>query len=93
MSRISEADKALVERMTGIRELLAEFEAQLSGFDPGVSALVKGREPGFPGIAAGCFGEHLAFDRTEWEWLEPLLQELRARRRSAADAHSGGPPL
>ncbi len=73
--------KALVARGKFLRELLDEFGARLSGFDPGVSANIKGKDfrcVGAPG--AGYWGEHLSFNAIQWEWLEPLLLELRAYR-------------
>ena len=67
--------------MSEIRELLAEFGIHLAGYDPGVTAMIPGKAIAGPGAGAGYFGEHLAFDATEWAWLEPLLKELRAYRR------------
>ena len=68
-------DKAIQERAKFLRELLQEFGSRLSGFDPGVSALLPGK-----GRGGGWAGEQLSFDSLEWGWLEPLLIELRNRR-------------
>lgn len=70
-------------RMKFLRELLSEFGARLVGIDPGLTADIKGLPRSFPGIGAGFWGEHMAFDDTEWKWLEPLLVELRELRRTA----------
>ena len=72
-------DRALCLRMKFIRELLSEFGAKLSGYDPGVTAYLDGKCRG-----DGYFGEHLSFDSKEWAWLEPLLVELRERRKACA---------
>lgn len=79
--RVSAEDRALLKRMKEIRELLAEFGIHLAGHDPGVTAIIPEKAIAGPGVGAGYFGEHLAFDDTEWAWLEPLLKELRAYRR------------
>jgi hypothetical protein len=63
-----------------LRELLSEFGATLVGFDPGVTADLKGAPRGMRGN--GCWGEHLSFDGSEWKWVEPLLVELRNLRRA-----------
>lgn len=87
MPGMTKQDRVLLARMKDIRELLAEFNAVLHGYDPGVTANIAGKPLSFPGIGAGYWGEHLAFDATEWLWLEPLLKELRDhRKRSLRDA-------
>ena len=58
-------------RMTELRELLAEFGLSLRAYDPGVSASQK----------IGTKDLSLDFDGVEWAWLEPLLVELRDRRK------------
>src|SRR5512135_736278 len=80
MRRSRAETKQIIARAEFLRELLKEFGARLSGFDPGVSAWLPGREPyiGFSG--SGYFGEQLSFSKLEWSWLEPLLMELRALR-------------
>lgn len=80
-ARAGDQDKALAERMMFLRELFKEFGAQLSGYDPGVTAYLPGRPRG-----RGYMGEQLAFEDMEWAWLEPLLVELRELRKKAATA-------
>lgn len=79
MSKLSAEDKKLVARMKEIRELIAEFGLTLSGYDPGISAILKD-QPRLRGDGWG--GEPITFDGTEWKWLEPLLQELRILRKT-----------
>jgi hypothetical protein len=76
-----EENKRIGERAKHLRELLLEFGAVLCGFDPGVTADIKGMPRGFPGCGGGYWGEHLAFDGVAWRWLEPLLIELRNLRK------------
>ena len=71
-------EDAVVKRMTKIRLLLREFGATLSGYDPGVTAYLK-----LGGQRIGWAGEQLDFTHTEWQWLEPLLIELKATRLAA----------
>ena len=78
MSKLSAEDKKMVARMKEIRELIAEFGLTLSGYDPGITALLKGN-PRLRGDGWG--GEPITFDGTEWKWLEPLLVELRMHRK------------
>lgn len=74
---MSKADDVRVMReMSEARSLLAEFGARLSGYDPGVTAFFEDRS--IRGL--GYWGEPLSFDRVEWEWLRPLLTELRDLR-------------
>lgn len=73
--------KAITDRADFLRSLLSDFGAVLSGFDPGVSANLKGFPPGCSGAAGnGYWGEHLNFNAAQWGWLEPLLVELRQFR-------------
>ena len=72
-------NKTNVKRMKELKLLLAEFEAQLTGFNSGVLT-------GFnPGVSASIKRRHLHFGSTEWAWLEPLLKELRSYRRDVAE--------
>ena len=64
MSRAS--DLAITKRMNFLRKLLKDFGLTLRAYDPG--------------IAASLDGKSLDFDRAEWDWIEPLLIELRASR-------------
>ena len=70
-------NRKIRERAKQLRELLREFGAVLSGFDPGASAMIKG----VPGKGDGYWGEQLSFTGLEWKWLEPLLVELRDFRQ------------
>lgn len=70
------SDEETIARMKEIRELLDEFGLVLAGYDPGVSAYVKGQSE----RGNGYWGEPINFDRQEWKWLEPLLKELRDAR-------------
>lgn len=74
-------DRKLLARMKEIRELIAEFGLTLSGYDPGITAILKAN-PKLCGDGWG--GEPITFDGTEWKWLEPLLQELHVRRKNQA---------
>jgi hypothetical protein len=67
--------KAVVAEMTETRELLSEFGLQLTGMHPGVGA----RWPNAPGR---IYAPSMDFDPAQWEWLEPLLRELRSYRAS-----------
>lgn len=69
MKRLSKQDKELVQRIDELRELLAEFGLALHGYDPGVSAVRKDSPHTL-----------LNFNFAEWQWLEPLLIELRQHR-------------
>jgi hypothetical protein len=69
-----------VKRMNEIRDLLSEFGANLSGFNPGVSAYLPNKRTNILGFGRGFFGEHISLSNLEWEWLEPLLVELRDLR-------------
>jgi len=81
-------EKLVIERrsaeMKAAYELLAEFGAQLHGFDPGVTAFI-GERPQMivSGQGRGAWGENLSFTREEWKWLRPLLEELRDLRGKA----------
>lgn len=83
--RLTAADKALVNRMKEIRELLSEFDIALSGYDPGVTGYFKDdrAKAVIGGDGNGFWGEPFSLNRATWEWLEPLLAELKALRRAA----------
>jgi len=66
--KMTKAEKALVKRMDSVEELMSYFNARLRGYDPGVSAFVGDRN------------DLIQFDGESWQWLEPLLIELRERR-------------
>lgn len=86
--KISKEDLRIMTRMQEIKALLLPFGASLSGYDPGVSAyLLKGAVPTIGGISGGdgYFGEPLSFTRTEWTWLEPILQEVISLRQKIED--------
>lgn len=68
--------RRLIKERNSLRSLLKEFGARLAGWDPGVTALL----PGLRGD--GYFGEALSFSQTEWDWLRPLLEELRRLRKA-----------
>ncbi len=65
-----------------LRELLAEFGAELSRWDPGISANLRHMPSRVRGT--GYWGEHISFSNIEWTWLKPLLEELRDLRRQTA---------
>lgn len=77
MTRTKKEADRIVARMDFLRALLSEFGASLSGYQPGVTAYLKDQR--FSG--GGYMGEALDFNYSEWEWLEPLLVELRDFRR------------
>lgn len=81
--KLSAEDRKLVARMKEIRELISEFGLTLSGYDPGITAMLKER-PALRGDGWG--GEAITFDDPEWKWLEPLLKELRFLRMTAKPA-------
>ncbi len=64
----------IVAELEDASRLLRAFGLQLAGYDPGIIAYRKREEH-------GSFDTRLEFGTTEWEWLKPLLQELRKRRR------------
>ena len=66
----------VVKRINQIRRLLKEFGATLSAYDPGVLAYLS-----HPTVT-------LDFGSSVWNWLEPLLIELRNARRAAAKRRS-----
>ncbi len=78
MAKLTEQEKKISKAMDEIAILLKEFGAELSGYQPGVSAYVRKEGRDLPGN--GYWGESLSFNRTEWEWLRPLLEELKAYR-------------
>jgi len=55
-----------VEKMLEAQELLKHFGFQLFAYDPGVQGKARGYDASF------SYGE--------WEWLEPLLRELKDLR-------------
>lgn len=83
--RLTTADKALVKRMKEIRELLSEFGIALSGYDPGVTGYFKDNraKPVIGGDGNGFWGEPFSLNRATWNWLEPLLVDLKKKRESA----------
>lgn len=89
MGRMSAQDKELVKRMTFLRRLLKEFKAQLHGYDPGVSFLVKNGKRWLPSTTPFKAPKEIDHwkvfhtDGADWKWLEPLLIELRTFRRKA----------
>lgn len=88
MSRMKDESDIVADR-----DLLAEFGAQLHGWDPGVTAYLKETDR-IRGQGAGAFGEQLSFSRAEWTWLRPLLAELRELRKggNATSTHTDGCP-
>jgi hypothetical protein len=74
----TEDDKRICARMKEIRELIKEFGLTLYGFDPGISAYVDAR----PELRSSAWNGPFKLDDVEWAWLEPLLKELSARRKS-----------
>lgn len=72
-------DQRLQAEAKELRELLAEFGAELSGWGPGISANLRHMPPRVRG--SGYWGEHMSFSNIEWTWLKPLLKELRELRR------------
>ena len=92
---LTEHEKKLVAEMKEADALLSEFGLSLHGYDPGVTAYFK-PGPDVPGFdtkfcnvmgveGRGYWGEPIAFNKTEWKWLKPLLEELRTRRADAED--------
>ncbi len=75
-------NKRLQAEAKELRELLVEFGAELSGWDPGISANLRHMPPRVRGT--GYWGEHISFSNIEWIWLKPLLEELRDLRRQKA---------
>lgn len=67
------ADKALHERVKKVQELLADFGVTLCGIDPGVTGSIAGQT----GRGPGYWGEQLSLDKRAWDWIKPLLEELR----------------
>ncbi len=88
-----ERNERIGKEMNEIATLLAKFNLRLSGYDPGVTAYFIQSESkldtGFGGIMGaegrGYWGEPFSFNRTEWQWLKPLLEELLAARERLAE--------
>lgn len=76
----SAEDKKLCARMKEIRDLIKEFGLTLVGYDPGISAAVDAK----PKLAWDRWSGPIRLNQNEWEWLEPLLQELRMRRKQVS---------
>lgn len=77
--RSSRETERIVQRADFLRDLLREFGVVLGGFDPGVLAHQRTGTMNYRGE------EHtvtLDFGRAQWAWLEPLLVELRDRRKA-----------
>ena len=71
----------VVELMKADQELLASFGARLHGFGSGgVTAFLRADSE-----RAKAHGEALGFTKTEWDWLRPLLEELRDFRNKTQD--------
>jgi hypothetical protein len=66
-----EESRTLIARIDKVRELAREFDLELIGIDPGISATL---------IKYPAYSVH--FDSTEWAWLRPLLEELKMYRDS-----------
>lgn len=60
-------------RLAEDRELLKEFGATIFAYDPGVSSYLH-PNPNSP---------TMHFTGFEWEWLRPLLRELRDHRQKS----------
>ena len=72
----------IVKRSRFLKKLMAEFGARLSAFDPGVMAIPEaGIDP-----KTHFYARALNFQAFEWNWLEPLLIELRDYRNGNARA-------
>ena len=87
MKRSKAQVKKIVRRAGFLRRLLKENGLILGGFDPGVLAYRKiGKD--FMGVERSI---SLDFSRQDWDWLEPLLLEMRKLRRvdSRHAGHSG----
>jgi len=78
VSRQTADDKRICAEMKEIRELIAEFGLTLSGRDPGITAYLQ-KNPNARGD--GWAGEPISLNDTEWNWLKPLLLELRGYRK------------
>jgi hypothetical protein len=62
----------IISEFRELDELLSEFDATISGFNPGVMGYV-GKD----------WKWHLHLDIPTWAWLKPLLQELKERRHES----------
>jgi len=58
----------LKELVDGDTALLAHFDLNACAFEPGIMAMDSSGKYSF------------SFNTQEWEWLRPLLEELRAHR-------------
>lgn len=77
--RLTAHEKRIVAEMSETRELLSGFGLRLHGYDPGITAYLES-DPST--IGGGYFREPISLDYIEWEWLKPLLVELRDCRVS-----------
>jgi hypothetical protein len=83
MKRTKKETDEIIKRSNFLREILKENGLTLSGFDPGVIAFkIAGVNP----YSKKQYCVALDFSSTVWEWLEPLLFELRNLRLNKADA-------
>ncbi len=71
MKRTKKEIAAIHKRSDELRELLEFFGADLAGFDPGVLCRLKGAP----------WANSMHFNGIEWYWLEPLLKELKERKK------------
>lgn len=79
--RMPNRDREIIKRANFLRRLLKEFDAKLSGFDPGVLMYIP---DGF-----GKFVHSVQFDGLQWSWIEPLLIELCELRKGAKGPKPG----
>jgi hypothetical protein len=72
--------KAIEKRANELDSLLAEFDIQLSGFDPGVMGYIKSK------VKDGVYStsDTINVDASTWNWLKPILEELRDKRKNGA---------
>lgn len=80
--QLSPEDARLFARRAELKELLKEVGCELEGFDPGVSLCFDSKD----GWQGESHLHHIQFDFSEWQWLEPLLKELKALRLLKAQA-------
>jgi hypothetical protein len=81
MKRSKKEIDAIHAEAKRLRALLKAFGLTLGGWNPGVLAFQPTGRFDYHGRPTST---SLSFERREWAWLEPLLIELRQRRRDAA---------
>lgn len=80
MTRSKTEVKSIIKEARHLRSLLKEYGLKLGGWNPGVLAFKPTGRFDYHGRPTST---SIDFDRRVWDFIEPLLIELRAYRRKA----------